>query len=64
MGHFYLAFIFLLILKELRNYYRKLFLCPPQKKAKAHQTFKNAIFKKKKKKNTLVHQNKCLNMEN
>ena len=28
-----------MLLKELQNYNRKLFLCPPQKSAEAHPTF-------------------------
>ena len=32
------------LLKELRNYKRKLFLCPPQKQAKTQPTFQNCCF--------------------
>ena len=34
----------LILLKELRNYNRKLFLCPPQKQAKTQSTFETFIF--------------------
>ena len=34
-------------LKELRNYKRKLFSCPPQKQAKHNQHFKTAVFHNK-----------------
>ena len=45
-------------LKELRNYSKNLFACPPQKYAKEQTKFSTAIFY------TLAHQTKYLHIKN
>ena len=45
MNQIYESTILAFNLKELRNYNRKSFLCPPEKQAETQPTFSTAIFK-------------------
>ena len=56
------CFLILSTLKELRNYNRKIFLCPAQELDGKKTNILNCYFSKKI--YTLVHQAKYLHMEN